>query len=76
MEPVSHTMANLDNKETKTNASEQDVFDIMSWCFNDPQLDGSLAEMMQESAAFYVFLTQLRTIRAVLPTPNNMRQSS
>ena len=69
MAPMAQTMANLDNKDKSTKASNQDVFNIMNWCFEDPELDASLSCLLHESAAFYVFITHLRTMRSLLTNP-------
>ena len=66
--PMTETFANLDSKEKSRSTSNQDVY-VMRWCFEEPQLDGFLSTWMQESAAFFVLLTQMRAIRGLVTHP-------
>ena len=67
--PMTETFANIDSKEKSRSTCNQDVYDVMRWCFEEPQLDGLLSTWMQESAAFFVLLTQMRAIRGLVTNP-------
>ena len=67
--PMHQSLTNLDSKDKSSNATNQDVYEVMQWCFADPDLDESLSAWMQESAAFFVLLTQLRAIRGLVSNP-------
>ena len=41
----------------------------MSWSLQHMEIDDSLAQMMHQSATFYLFLTQLRAMRALFRNP-------
>ena len=63
------TLTNLDCKEKSTIATNDDVYHAMRWCFNYPDFDASLSAWMQQSAAFFVLLSQLRAMRGLLANP-------
>lgn len=69
--PMNQSLLSLDTKDKTSVATDQDVYNAMNWCFENPQLDASLGQMMQESAALYVFLTQLRAMRTIITKPAN-----
>ena len=41
----------------------------MRWCFEQPELDGLFSTWMQQSAAFFVLLSQMRAMRGVVTHP-------
>ncbi len=67
--PMHQSLTNLDAKDKSSNATNQDMYQVIQWCFADPDLDASLSAWMQESAAFFVLLTQLRAIRGLVSNP-------
>ena len=69
MAPMAETLANVDMKEKTTHTSDTDIYNVMNWCFQHQQLDGSLAKWMQESAAMLVFVTQLRAMTTIIANP-------
>ena len=67
MTPMAETLANVGNKEKTTHTTDTDIYNVMHhWCFQQRQLDGPLAKWMQESAALYVFVTQLRAMTTII----------
>lgn len=69
MTPIADSLLNVDTKQKSTQATETDIYNILNACFQEPQLDASLANWMQQSAALYVFIAQLRAMRTVLANP-------
>lgn len=67
--PVLPHLANLNSKEKTSNPTEEDVYQVMRWCLSSPDLDTSLSLWMQESAALFVFITQLRAMRGLFMNP-------
>ena len=45
------------------------MYKIMSWSLQHTEMDDSLTQMMHQCAAFYMFLTQLRAMRALFRNP-------
>lgn len=71
LEPMHQIFTNLDSKDKSSNATNQDVYQVMRWCFDYPDLDASLSTSMQQSAAFFVLLTQLRAMRGLVTNPKH-----
>lgn len=69
LQPMQQVLSNLDVKQKTTQATNQDVYQVMRWCFDQPQLDESLSLWMQQSAAFFVMVTQMGAMRALLTNP-------
>lgn len=69
MTPVLQNLANLDSKDKSCQPTGGDVYNVMRWCFESPELDASLGNWMQESAAMFVFVSQLRAMRALVSNP-------
>lgn len=67
--PVTQNLANLDSKDKSSNPTPEDVYEVMHWCFANPDLDVSLSHWMQESAALFVFIAQLRAMRGLITNP-------
>ena len=44
--PVLQNLANLDSKDKSSNPTDQDVYQVMRWCFANPDLDESLSLWM------------------------------
>ena len=71
---IAQTLMNWDTKEKSANATETDIYQAMHWCFSNPEIDTQLASWMQESAAFFVFFTQLRAMRGLVTNPTAIRR--
>ena len=41
----------------------------MNWSFQETEIDAYIDKLMQESAALYIFLAQLRVMRALFQNP-------
>ena len=67
--PISESLSKVDTKEKTTQATDVDIYNIMNSCYHHPELDTSIAKWMQESAALYVFFTQLRAMRVIFANP-------
>lgn len=67
--PMQQVLTNLNSKDKSSVSSDQDVYEVMQWCFAQPQFDASLSNWMQQSAAFFVFLSQLRAMRSLITNP-------
>lgn len=69
MMPICESLSNVDIKEKTTQPTDLDIYNLMNSCYQRPELDTSLAKWMQESAALYVFFTQLRAMRVLFANP-------
>ena len=69
--PVEQILSNLNCKDKSSMPNSQDVFEVMWWCFSHPDLDASLASWMQQSAAFFVFVSQLRAMCTLVTNPES-----
>ena len=67
--PMQQVLTNLNKKDKSSAPSSQDIYQTMRWCFGQTDLDASLANWMQQSAAFFVFVSQLRAMRALITNP-------
>ena len=70
--PMTQTLANLDSKDKSSSATSQDVYELMRWCFKQPELDGLHSTWMEQSAAFFVLLSQMGAIRICKSMPNKL----
>jgi hypothetical protein len=67
--PMQQVLTNLNTKDKSSAPSSQDIYQAMRWCFAQTDLDASLANWMQQSAAFYVFVSHLRAMRSLITSP-------
>jgi hypothetical protein len=66
---MQQVLTNLNTKDKSTAPSSQDIYQTMPLCFGQTDLDASLADWMQQSAAFFVFVSQLRAMPALITNP-------
>ena len=66
---IQQSLVNVDSKEQTTQATQTDVYIIMNWSFQETEIDAYIGKLMQESGPLYIFLSQLRAMRALFQNP-------
>lgn len=69
IQPNLPSFHNLDVKNKTATATNQDIYNVLSSCFDHSDFDASLDTSYQQVASMFVLLSQLRAFRGLVKSP-------